>query len=86
MRNFCLIVFNSTLDSMHMFKILKDQRLKVEIISTPCTISAGCSRAIKFFKEDIDKVRESIKKESIFVKGIYEKIYNTKSFFYEKIY
>ncbi|AEB75654.1 conserved hypothetical protein [Clostridium botulinum BKT015925] len=69
-----------------MFKILKDQRLSVDLISTPCTISSGCSRAIKFSLSDLDKVIKSIEEDKIIVKGIYEKVYTSTAFYYKKIY
>ncbi|EDS76818.1 conserved hypothetical protein [Clostridium botulinum C str. Eklund] len=86
MDNICIVVFNSSSDSIHMFKILKDQRLKVDLVSTPCTITSSCSRAIKFLLSDLERVIESIKEYKINVKGVYEKVYSNSTFFYKKVY
>jgi len=86
MEEFCIIVLNSSNASMHLYKLLKDRRLDVSIISTPCTISAGCSRAIKIKEKDIDIAIQEIKKNRTLIKGIYKKSYSGNRFYYIKIY
>ncbi|WP_050606696.1 DUF3343 domain-containing protein [Clostridium niameyense] len=86
MNNICIAVFNSSSNSIHMFKILKDQRLKVELMSTPCTIASSCSRAIKFSLNDLERVIKVIEEYKINIKGIYERVYSGNRFFYKKVY
>lgn len=86
MNNICIAVFNSSSNSIHMFKVLKDKRLNVELVSTPCTIASSCSRAIKFSINDLERVIEAIKEYKINIKGIYEKVYSNNTFFYKKVY
>ena len=80
MEEFYIIVLNSSSDSIHLFKLLKDKRLNVVIMSTPCTISAGCSRAIMVKEKEIEEAKQEIKKSMIIIKGIYKKVYRGKSF------
>jgi hypothetical protein len=85
MEEFYIIVLNSSNVSIHLFKLLKDIRLGVELMSTPCTISASCSRAIKVKEKDLETVKEIIKTNRINIKGIYKKTYRGSSFYYIKI-
>ncbi|MCY6370546.1 DUF3343 domain-containing protein [Clostridium ganghwense] len=80
-----IIVFNSSNESIHLYKILKDKRYDVEIMSTPCTISAGCSRAIKVQEREIHFVIEEIRRNKVSIRGIYKKVYKDSKFYYLKI-
>ncbi|EES90591.1 DUF3343 domain-containing protein [Clostridium botulinum C] len=86
MDNSCIAIFPSSSSSLHMFKVLKDNRLNVELIPTPCTLSSGCSRAIKFPSEYLDKIKKYIEDGELNVKGIYEKVYTSRTFYYKKVY
>ena len=85
MEEFYIVVLNSSSTSIHLFKLLKDKRLNVDIMSTPCTISAGCSRAIKVKEKDIEAVKDEIKLNKISIKGIYKKVYRGRGFHYIKM-
>ena len=85
MGEFYIIVLNSSSVGIHLYKILKDLSLDVDIISTPCTISAGCSRAIKVKEKDIEAAKNVINSSKIIIKGIYKKVYKGSSFYYLKI-
>lgn len=80
-----IIVLNSTSDSIHLFKLLKDKKLDVAIMSTPCTISAGCLRAIKVKEKDFEVAKLEINASKIIIKGMYKKNYRGNSFYYLKI-
>ena len=54
-------------------------------MSTPCTISAGCSRAIKVREKDIEAAKQEIEINKILIKGIYKKVYRGRVFHYLKI-
>jgi len=85
MGEFYIIVLNSSSVSVHLYKLLKDRKLDVVIMSTPCTISAGCSRSIKVKEGDLDIVKQEIITNRIIIKGIYKKIYRGRVFFYLKV-
>ncbi|MGV8980883.1 putative Se/S carrier-like protein [Clostridium sp.] len=85
MDGFYIIVLNSSSVSIHLFKLLKDKKLNVVIMSTPCTISAGCSRSIKVNECDIDVAIEEIRNKKIIINGIYKKVYRGNVFHYLKI-
>ena len=80
-----IIVLNSSSDSIHLFKLLKDRKLDVAIMSTPCTISAGCSRAIKVKEKDFEVAKQEISTSKIIIKGMYKKIYRGNGFYYLKV-
>lgn len=79
-----IIVFSSSNYSMKLYKLLKEKKYKVEMISTPCTLSAGCSRALRVRKKDIVAIKEVIKREKIVIRAIYEKIINGRKIYYKK--
>ena len=85
MEEFYIIVLNSSSVSIHLYKLLKDKKLNVVIMSTPCTISAGCSRSIKISEKDMEAARQEIIANRIIIKGIYKKIYRGRVFFYLKV-
>ena len=39
-----IITFNSANYSMYVYKLLKDKKLSVYMIQTPCLLSSGCAR------------------------------------------
>jgi len=85
METFYIIVLNSSSVSIHLFKLLKDKKLNVVLISTPCTLSSDCSRSIKVKESDLEVVRQEIAASKTIIKGIYKKIYRGSGFFYQKI-
>ncbi|MCJ7689022.1 MAG: DUF3343 domain-containing protein [Clostridiaceae bacterium] len=85
MGEFYIIVLNSSSVSIHLFKLLKDKKLDVVIMSTPCTISAGCSRSIKVKENDIELAKQEILINKIIIKGIYKKVYRGRVFYYLKV-
>jgi hypothetical protein len=85
MEEFYIIVLNSSSVSIHLYKLLKDKKLNVFIMSTPCTISAGCSRSIKVTETDLEAAKQEIIANKIIIKGIYKKAYRGNGFYYLKI-
>jgi len=86
MEEFCLIVLNCSSDSIHLFKLLKDERIDVDIMSTPCTISAGCSRSIRIQEKEMETAKQVIKTSKIIIKGIFKKVYRGSGFYYLKLF
>lgn len=73
MKNICIIVFDSPSESLRLYRKLKIKKYNVNIISTPCAISASCTRAIEFNKEDLNDIVKEIKNIDGQIKAIYEK-------------
>lgn len=71
--------------SINLFRILKDKGYKVKIVSTPCSISYGCSRSVVVSINDIEEIKKIIKNNNILISNIYVKNYNGSSFRYIKI-
>ena len=60
-----IITFDSANYSMYLYKLLKEQSIKIYMIQTPCCLSAGCARSIEVSEDKIDNVIEIIKDEKI---------------------
>ena len=56
-----IITFDSANYSMYLYKLLKEQSIKIYMIQTPCCLSAGCARSIEVSEDKIDNVIEIIK-------------------------
>ncbi|MEA4827122.1 MAG: DUF3343 domain-containing protein [Clostridium sp.] len=80
-----LIVTQSANHSINLYNILRNKGYNVILISTPCAISAGCSRAIVIEEDDLDRVKQEIKNINIKIKGIYMKKFNGASLYYSKL-
>lgn len=82
-----IITFDSPNNSIILYKLLKDSRLNVYMIQTPCCLSAGCARSIEVNENEIDKVIEIIKNNKIEIRAIHKKFVNKKirRYSYEEI-
>jgi hypothetical protein len=67
-----LLVFESYNGAMLLYNKLLEEKCKVELISTPCRLSRGCSQSIVFLGEDSSKVIERIKGSKVVIKGVYK--------------
>ena len=70
-----IITFNSANYSMYVYKLLKDKKLSVYMIQTPCLLSSGCARSIEVPENQLDKVIDilntSIQKyDAMFMKNL----------------
>jgi len=73
---------------MLLYNILKIAEYSVEITSTPCTLSAGCARALKYegMPSDVVKIKKLVVENKISIKGIYKKVMESKTkFHYERV-
>ena len=82
-----IITFDSANYSMYLYKLLKEQSIKIYMIQTPCCLSAGCARSIEVSEDKIDNVIEIIKDKNAPIRAIHKKYVNTKTkpYVYEKI-
>ncbi|MFD3156129.1 DUF3343 domain-containing protein [Haloimpatiens sp. FM7330] len=68
-----ILVFRSTNHAVALYKKLKDIGMKVEIISTPCRISLGCSKSIKVYDESkIGEIENIAKANKIKMKRFFK--------------
>ena len=56
-----IITFNSANYSMYVYKLLKDKKLSVYMIQTPCLLSSGCARSIEVPENQLAKVIDILK-------------------------
>lgn len=80
-----IVVFHTTSASLQLFKILKSKNYNISMIATPCTISAGCARAIEFQQEDLDKIVQEIRENEVVIRAIYKRVINKKKLHYVRI-
>lgn len=71
-----LLVFKSYNQAVLLYNELLKKGCKIELVSTPCRLSRGCSQSIVFAASDIKKVIEGTKNNNVIVKGIYAIVQN----------
>ncbi len=68
----CLLVFASHNQAVFLFNKLIKKGYRVELVSTPCTLSAGCTQSIKFMESDIQAIRTEAQISNMRIKAIYK--------------
>ncbi len=71
-----LMVFQSGNHAMLLYKELLGEGCRVNIISTPCRLSRGCSQSIVFNASDSQKIVEVAKKHNIVAANVYKIVIN----------
>jgi len=66
-----ILVFESHNQAILLFNKLIKLGFKVELVTTPCDLSVGCSQALKFKDRDMTLIISEAKKNLIRVNGIY---------------
>lgn len=82
MENRYLLVFKSYNQAMLLYNKLLKKECNVELISTPCRLSRGCSQSIVFIAEDTKEVIEEAKNNNIEISGVYRIIKNGRTYRY----
>lgn len=80
-----LLVFSSHNQAVFLFNKLIKKGYKIELISTPCTISSGCTQSIKFMEKDMQTIRNEAQISNMKVKGVYKIIKKGIKYTYIKI-
>lgn len=81
----CLLVFASRNQAVFLFNKLIKKGYKVKLVSTPCSISAGCTQSINFMENDIQAIMAEAKSSNMILKGIYQIVKNGAKYSYVKI-
>lgn len=81
----CILVFASHNQAAFLYTKLIREGFKVELISTPCRISSGCSQSIKFREELMETVLLEAEKAGIKIVGAYKIIGENGNLEYIKI-
>lgn len=72
-----ILVFSSTNMAVFLYNLLIKNGFKVEVMATPCSISAGCARSIIFDDECyLEEIKKIAADNKITINKIY-KIVNT---------
>nr|WP_206154778.1 DUF3343 domain-containing protein [Clostridium muellerianum] len=66
------MVFTCYSKAVFVYKKLIEKGYKVNLVSTPCKISSGCSHSIRFKEEDFSIVKSETEKNNIVPKAIYK--------------
>jgi Protein of unknown function (DUF3343). len=67
-----MLVFASHNQAVFLYNRLIKLGLKVELISTPCRLSAGCTQSLKFNEDLLTVVRSEAIKSNMMIRGIYK--------------
>ena len=71
-----ILAFRSYNQAMLIYHKLLGSGCNIELVSTPCRVSRGCSQSILFRPEDVKKIIEIAKNSRVAIKGIYKIIDN----------
>lgn len=71
-----IIIFNSPSESIMLLKILRKKGFDIKVVSAPCSLTSGCSRAINFNINDLDAIKKEIEDNAIKISSIYKKTFN----------
>ena len=66
-----MLVFESHNQAILLFNKLIKSGYKVELISTPCDLSVGCSQSLKFNERDMSLIINEAKKNLVRINAIY---------------
>lgn len=84
-KNMYIVLFVSYNQCMLLYRKLKEKKYDIELISTPCTLSAGCSQSIKFEEGYLQDIKTEVKKSSVDIKAVYKVIVKNGVKSYEKV-
>lgn len=68
-----LIAFDSTQQALRAELLLEYEDIDIDICPTPKEITAGCALSIEFAEEDLEQVKQTIKRENVEIRGIFFK-------------
>lgn len=80
-----IIVFATHNQAVFLFNKLLRMGYGVELISTPCRISAGCTQSIKFKYNLMDVVKQEAENRNMMIRGIYKVVKQGTKFNYIKV-
>lgn len=80
-----LLVFTSHNQAVFLFNKLIKKGYKIELVSTPCSLSVGCTQSIKFMEKDMQIIKAEIQVSNMKVRGIYKIIKNGPKYTYLKV-
>lgn len=67
-----ILVFATHNHAVLLYRRLAKLGCKIELISTPCRISAGCTQSLKFKEDYFNLVKEEAAKINVITRGIYK--------------
>jgi hypothetical protein len=67
-----LIAFDSTQQALRAEMLLEYEDIDIDLRPTPKEITAGCALSIDFPKEEFERVKELLTKESVVIRGLYQ--------------
>lgn len=68
-----ILVLKSYNQATLLYKRLLERGCNVELVSTPCRISKGCSQSLMFRAEDTKVIIEEAKNNNVEISGIYRR-------------
>lgn len=71
MDTYYILTFQNTLGAINGESVLKERKLKIEIMPTPTSITKSCGISIKVKSEDIDQIKKLVTENTINIKNLY---------------
>ncbi|MCM3702576.1 DUF3343 domain-containing protein [Paenibacillus macerans] len=66
-----VLAFDSTQQALRAEMLLEYAEIDIDLCPTPKEITAGCALSIRFPSEDLERVKEIIRSETVEIRGIY---------------
>lgn len=72
MNEMYIVAFNSTHHAIRTDKVLNEKDIKVTTLPTPREISSSCGISVRFLKEDMNTVVETLEENEILYHGVFK--------------
>ncbi|MEF9991497.1 MAG: DUF3343 domain-containing protein [Peptostreptococcaceae bacterium] len=72
MNEMYIVAFNSTHHAIRTDKVLNEKNIKVTTLPTPREISSSCGISVRFLKDDMDTIVETLEENEILYHGVFK--------------
>lgn len=83
--NYYLLVFSSHNQGIYLYNSLVSRGYHIELVSTPCTISSGCTQSLKFSEKYKTDILNQARLMNMSIKGMYKIVRKNNKDYYELV-
>lgn len=80
-----LLVLASHNQAVFLLNRILKKGYQVELVSTPCSLSKGCTQSIKFVEKDMQAVKSEAVASGMRIRGIYKIVKSNNKYTYVRI-
>lgn len=84
-QNYYLLVFSSHNQAIYLFNSLARKGYNLELVSTPCVLSSGCTQSLKFSESNRMSILNEVGLMNASIKGLYKIVRKDNKEFYELV-